>query len=65
MVSIKMFYVLNYESMGANNPQGMANSDPKSMVGRISLGNRTMHCYILNIETVGLMVLEKIFFTKL
>ena len=50
-----------YESMGANDPSGIADLDPRGMVGRIHVGN-IMHCYILNIEAVGLNVFEKIIF---
>ena len=38
----------HYKSMGANDPQGMANLDPRGMDGRIYVGD-TKHCYILNI----------------
>ena len=39
--------------MGANDPRGVANLDPKGMFGT------TKHCYILNIQALGLMVSEK------
>ena len=29
----------HYKSMGANDPHGMANLDPRGMVGRIYIGN--------------------------
>ena len=30
----------NYKSMGANEPRGVANLDPRGMVGRIYVGGR-------------------------
>ena len=34
MVSTKIFEVFPIKSMGANEPQGVANLDPRCMVGR-------------------------------
>ena len=47
--------------MGANDPQGMANLDPRGMVGRFIYCTYlfTKHCYILNILALGLMASEK------
>ena len=42
-------------------PRGVANLDPRDMVGRIYVGD-PKHCYILNLLALGLMVSEnKIF----
>ena len=38
----------HYKSIGANEPLGVANLNPRGMVGRIYVG-ATKHCYILNI----------------
>ena len=41
MVSEKKIFFLcftYYKSMGANDPQGMANLDPSDMIGRIYVG---------------------------
>ena len=35
MVSEIFFIFLKYESVGANDPQGMAKLDPRAIVGRI------------------------------
>ena len=43
-----------------NDPQGVASLDPRGLTGRIYVGS-TKHCYIQNIQAVGLMVSEKIF----
>ena len=40
---------VNYKSMEANDPHGMANSDPKGAFGRIYV-RTTRHCYILHIS---------------
>ena len=55
MVSILFCH---YRSIGANEPQGVANLDPRGMDGRISVGDY-LHCYILNLLALGLMVSEK------
>ena len=41
MVSEKkiVFSISHYTSMGVNDPRGMANFDPRSMVGRIYVGD--------------------------
>ena len=33
------FTIFHYKSVGANDPQGMANLDPRGMVGRIYVGD--------------------------
>ena len=38
-------------------PQGVANLDPRSMIGRIYV-----HCYTQNIKALGLMVKRRFFF---
>ena len=64
MVSEKIFFNFLYcKSMGANDPRGAANLDPKSMIGRIYV-DTTKHCYILNIQAYGLMVSEKNIFSS-
>ena len=47
MVSEKKIFEVfcHYKSMGANEPQGVANFDPRSMVGRIYVGD---HLSLLN-----------------
>ena len=40
-------------------PIGMANLEPRGMVGRIYIGAK--HCFTQNIKALGLMVSEKIF----
>ena len=42
--------------MGANDSRGVANLDPRDMIGR----STTKYCYILNIQTLGLVVSEKV-----
>ena len=41
MVSVKNFFELfvHYKSMGANEPRGVANLDPRGIVGRIYVGD--------------------------
>ena len=53
-------FLKKIESMETNGPKGVANSDPRDKVGRIYVGD-TKHCYTLNTQAVGLMVLEKSF----
>ena len=45
--------------MGANDPRGVANLDLRGIIGRVYVGTTTKHCYMLNIQTPGLMVSEK------
>ena len=46
MVSEKIFQVcFHYKSMGANEHQGMANMDPRGMVGRIYVGDPSTLLY--------------------
>ena len=45
-------------SMGAHDPQGMTNLDPRGMVGGIYI-ETTKHCYILNLLALGLLASEK------
>ena len=62
MVSEKkiFFYVFSYyKSMEANDPRGVANLDPRGMIGRIYVEYHLQHCYILNIQALGLVDLEK------
>ena len=42
MVSEKkiFYFFFHYKSMGANEPRGVANLDPRGMVSRIYKGNR-------------------------
>ena len=47
--------------MGANDPRGMTNLDSCDMVGPSLHNGSTMYWHKLNIEAVGLKVLEKIF----
>ena len=44
--------------MGANDPRGMANLDPRGMVDRIYV-ETTKHCYILSMLALGLLASEK------
>ena len=37
----------------------MANLDPTGMIGKIYVESTTSHCYTLNIQALGLVVLEK------
>ena len=41
--------------MGDDDPRGLANLDPRGMIGRIMLGT-TNYCYTQNIKALGLMV---------
>ena len=45
MVSEKTIIFSHYKSMGANDPRGVANLDPRGMVGRIYVGDhlKTLH----------------------
>ena len=36
---LSFFFFSHYNFMGANNPSGMASLDPRSMIGRIYLGD--------------------------
>ena len=64
MVSEKTFLRFSYcKSMGANDPRGVANLDPRGMIGWIYVGS-TKHCYILNIQALGLVVSEKKIFSR-
>ena len=57
----KIFKVsFHYKSMGANDPRGMANLDPRGMDGRIYVEDHQM-CYTLNLSALGLMLSKKIF----
>ena len=47
--------------MGVNDGWGMANSDPRGMVGMISVGDYYALLHTINIEAVGLNALVKIF----
>ena len=44
--------------MGDDDPRGLANLDPKGMIGRINFGT-TNYCYTQNIKALDLMVSEK------
>ena len=44
--------------MGANDPRGIANLDHRGTIGSIYVGT-PKHCYILNIQALGLVVSEK------
>ena len=44
------------------NPKGVAKFDTRGMIGTIYNGDY-IHCYIHNIEALGLVVSEKIFFS--
>ena len=48
-------------SMGANDPRGGAIFDPRGMVAGF-IKRTTTHCYIQNMNGLGLVVSEKIFF---
>ena len=41
-------------TMGDDDPRGVANLDPRDMIGRIY-----EDCYTLNIQALGLVVLER------
>ena len=41
--------------MGANDLPGIANLDPRGMIGSI-MKETTKHCYMLNLLALGLMV---------
>ena len=47
----------HYKSMGANDPRGVANLDPRGIVGRIYVGDHLTSLHTL--LALGLMVLEK------
>ena len=47
--------------MGVNDGWGMANSDPRGMVGMISVGDYYALLQTINIEAVGLNAIVKIF----
>ena len=44
--------------MGADDTRGLANLDPRGMIGRIYVGY-TYYCYTQNIKALDLMVTEK------
>ena len=48
---------------GDDDPRGVANLDPRDMIGRINVEYH-LHCYTLNIQALGLVVLEKKIFKK-
>ena len=50
------------KSMGDDDPRGLANLDPRGMIGRIYVGT-TNNGYTQNIKALDLMVSEEDFFT--
>ena len=44
--------------MEANDLQGVASLDPRGMIGMVYVGT-SLHCYILSIQAVSLIVIEK------
>ena len=44
------FPIIHYKSMGANDPRGMANSDPRGIAGRIYVWD---HKTLLHTKSVG------------
>ena len=49
----------HFKSMETIDPQGMANLNPRGMVGRIYVGDHQTLLYILNIKVVVLVVSDK------
>ena len=54
MVSEKKIFFSHYKAMGANEPRGVANLDPRGMVGRIYVGD---HLTLLHTKCTKLWVL--------
>ena len=47
MVSEKKTSLSHYKSMGANNPWGMANLDPRGLIGRIYVEDHNIATYLI------------------